>query len=246
MATEVSAVALRARLTGRAEIALVDVREEGAFSKSHIFLGSCLPASHLEFRAARLMPRKSVPVIVTDGGPDDDGLAHRSAKRLGEIGYSDVSVLAGGVAGWAAQGYEVFSGVNVPSKAFGEFVEHHYDTPRIAAQDLMALTKAGEDIVILDSRPMDEFHRMSIPGGVDCPGAELVYRVGMMAPDPATTIIVNCAGRTRSIIGAQSLINAGIPNRVMALKDGTMGWELAGLQCARGLSDHAPEPVGDA
>ena len=47
-------------------------------------------------------------------------------------------------------------------------------------------------------------------------------------------MVVNCAGRTRSIIGAQSLINAGLPNKVMALKNGTMGWHLAGLKVARG------------
>ena len=45
---------------------------------------------------------------------------------------------------------------------------------------------------------------------------------------------MNCAGRTRSIIGAQSLINAGLPNKVIALKNGTMGWHLAGLKVARG------------
>jgi rhodanese-related sulfurtransferase len=46
--------------------------------------------------------------------------------------------------------------------------------------------------------------------------------------------VVNCAGRTRSIIGAQSLINAGVPNRVVALRNGTMGWTLAGHQCESG------------
>ena len=75
---------------------------------------------------------------------------------------------------------------------------------------------------------------MSIPGGVDCPGAELVYRVKDFAPNPETLVVVNCAGRTRSIIGAQSLINAGLPNKVIALKNGTMGWHLAGLKVARG------------
>jgi len=75
---------------------------------------------------------------------------------------------------------------------------------------------------------------MSIPGGIDCPGAELVYRVKDFAPNPNTLVVVNCAGRTRSIIGAQSLINAGLPNKVMALKNGTMGWHLAGLKVARG------------
>jgi rhodanese-related sulfurtransferase len=51
---------------------------------------------------------------------------------------------------------------------------------------------------------------------------------------------VNCAGRTRSIIGAQSLINAGLPNKVMALRNGTMGWSLAGFTPDSGKSRRAP------
>lgn len=242
----IDAAELRRRLTSSDETALIDVREEGVFSKSHIFFGSCIPLSHLEFRAPTLVPRKSTPVVVVDADGAEGGLAARAASRLADMGYADVAVLEGGIAGWQAAGHELFSGVNVPSKAFGEFIEHAYDTPRIAAQDLAAKQAAGENMVILDSRPMDEFSRMSIPGGTDCPGAELAYRVGVMAPDPDTTVIVNCAGRTRSIIGAQSLINAGIPNPVMALKDGTMGWELAGLECAHGNTAHAPAPEGEA
>jgi rhodanese-related sulfurtransferase len=96
------------------------------------------------------------------------------------------------------------------------------------------LIDSKADMVILDSRPLPEFTNMSIPGGIDCPGAELVYRVKDFVPSPGTLVIVNCAGRTRSIIGAQSLINAGLPNKVMALKNGTMGWHLAGLKVARG------------
>ena len=84
-------------------------------------------------------------------------------------------------------------------------------------------------MVVLDSRPFDEYSRISIPTGINVPGAELVLRVRDIAPSPATTIVVNCAGRTRSIIGAQSLINAGVPNKVVALRNGTMGWHLAGL-----------------
>ena len=139
-----------------------------------------------------------------------------------------------GLKAWREAGYEVFTGVNVPSKAFGEVVEHGNDTPRIDAADVQKLLDAKADMVILDSRPLPEFTNMSIPGGIDCPGAELVYRVKDFVPNPDTLVIVNCAGRTRSIIGAQSLINAGLPNKVMALKNGTMGWHLAGLKVARG------------
>jgi rhodanese-related sulfurtransferase len=83
---------------------------------------------------------------------------------------------------------------------------------------------------------------MCIPGGVDMPGAELAYRVHDAVPDPHTLVVVNCAGRTRSIIGCQSLRNAGISNPVVALKDGTMGWELAGYESERGASRRAGDP----
>ena len=233
---------LHALLLGEDELALLDLREQGDFGESHLFYASCLSLSRLELRVEGLVPRRSVPVVVCDGG---EGLAERGATKLAALGYADVRVLAGGVPGWEAAGYTAFSGINVPSKAFGEYVEHEFDTPSVSAEELKAMMDRGERLVVLDSRPMDEFRAMSIPGGVCCPGAELVHRVGDAAPDPDTAVVVNCAGRTRSIIGAQSLINAGIPNRVTALRNGTMGWHLAGYELARGREDRPP-PRGDA
>src|ERR1044072_3943889 len=77
---------------------------------------------------------------------------------------------------------------------------------------------------------------MNTPGSVSVPVAELVLRAGAVAPDPQTTVIVNCAGRTRSIIGTQSLINAGLPNRVVALRNGTIGWTLASRKLEHGAN----------
>ena len=130
--------------------------------------------------------------------------------------------------------------MHVPSKAFGEFVEHDSGTPSISATELDALMRSGANLKVLDSRPFDEYTRVSIPTGVNVPGAELVLRVRDVVPSSYTTIVVNCAGRTRSIIGAQSLINAGVPNKVMALRNGTMGWHLAGLTCASGETGGTP------
>ena len=168
----------------------------------------------------------------------------RAAAILARAGYSDLSFLDGGIAAWEKAGFVTFSGVHVPSKAFGEFVEHDRGTPNVSAQELDALMKSGSKMVVLDSRPFDEYSRVSIPSGINVPGAELVLRVRDIAPSPDTVIVVNCAGRTRSIIGAQSLINAGVPNKVMALRNGTMGWHLAGLTCATGKADRAPDVSG--
>src|SRR5262249_14817556 len=168
--------------------------------------------------------------------------AERATNILSAAGYTDIACLAGGVNAWAGAGYELFSGVNVPSKAFGEYIEHECGTPSIGADELHAMMRAGADMVVLDSRPLDEFRRVSIPTATNVPGAELVLRVHDLAPSAATTVVVNCAGRTRSIIGAQSLINAGIPTKIVALRNGTMGWSLAGLSCDSGKEKRASAP----
>jgi rhodanese-related sulfurtransferase len=230
---------LRAGRSDGAELALLDVREEGRFAARHLLFAVPLPLSRLELRIRALVPRLGTRVVLVD---DDDGLAARAADKLAAWGYTDVALLEGGNAAWQAAGYELFSGMNVPSKAFGEFVEHTYGTPSVAPEELAAMQAGPGKLVILDSRPMDEYAAMNIPGGVNVPGAELVYRVHALAPEPETTVVVNCAGRTRSIIGAQSLINAGIPNKVVALRNGTMGWHLAGLELEHGQRRTAPAP----
>jgi rhodanese-related sulfurtransferase len=234
---------LREQLADGGELALLDVREEGQFAAGHLLIAACVPLSRLEMRLDALVPCRDTRVVLCD---DDESLAGRAAAVMQRFGYGNVSVLKGGVGAWKAAGFELFSGINVPSKAFGEYVEHACETPRISAAELKAKLDAGEDVVVLDSRPMSEYRVMSIPGAQDCPGAELAYRIHEVVKRPDTLVVVNCAGRTRSIIGAQSLINAGLPNRVVALKNGTMGWHLAGLALEHGNTRHAPAPGGPA
>ncbi len=225
------ALALRAMLDDGEELALIDVREELDYSRNHLLWARSVPLSRIELRFAQLVPRKNTRIVLID---DNDGLAARAAAILAQAGYSDISYLEGGVPAWEQTGLILFSGMHVPSKAFGEFVEHDSGTPSVSADELNAMMQSGTDMVVLDSRPFDEYSRIAIPTGVNVPGAELVLRVRDMVPSAATTIVVNCAGRTRSIIGAQSLINAGVPNKVVALRNGTMGWHLAGLKVAKG------------
>jgi rhodanese-related sulfurtransferase len=245
--TALTPVMVRAMLRDGGEMALLDVREEGVFSEEgHPFFANSLPLSRLELMIRPLAPRFDTRIVVYDGGDGSDGgLAERAAAKLRGIGYRDVAVMTGGTRAWAAAGFELFTGVNVPSKAFGELVEHRCGTPHIAASELKRRLDAGEDVLIVDSRPMAEFRNMSIPGAFDCPGAELVYRVPDRLVSADTLVVVNCAGRTRSIIGAQSLRNARLANQVVALENGTMGWELAGFTPNRGREDALPRPSAE-
>ncbi len=246
MSTEfarIGAAALRERLREGGEIALLDVREEGVFAARHLLAASNAPISRLERIVPALVPRKATPIVLVD---DDERLAERAAKVLAAAGYGDISILDGGVPAWAAAGFELFAGVYVPSKAFAEVVEVTNHTPHIDAHELEARRAAGDKVVLLDSRPFDEYNWITIPGSIDCPSGELVLRARQSVPDDDTLVVVNCGGRTRSIIGAQILIDAGLPNKVVSLKNGTQGWHLAGLDVQRGATRVAPLPSAPA
>lgn len=215
---------VRNKLLNKEEIAFLDVREEAPHAEGHPLFAANFPTTRLELEAYTRFPRRDVPVVLMDNG---EGLAEQAFKTLINMGYSDVAVFEDGLDAWKAAGGELFIDVNVPSKAFGEMMEEACHTPSMAAEDVKAMQDTNADMVIVDVRRFDEYQTMCIPGGISVPGAELVLRVPDLAPNPETQVIVNCAGRTRGLIGTQSLVNAGIPNPVAFLRNGTIGWTLA-------------------
>jgi len=241
---KVSPAEVREELAARREIVLVDLREEAPFAEGHPLWAANFPLGRLELEVYRRIPRRDTRIVLY-GEEDGRSLGGPAAQRLRELGYDNVQLLDGDLDGWRASGGEIFIDVNVPSKAFGELVEARRHTPLWDAAVVKELIDRGENIVVLDARRFDEYQTMSIPTAISVPGAELVLRVGELAPDPQTTVIVNCAGRTRSIIGTQSLINAGIPNKVAGLRNGTIGWTLSGQVLDHGAARQFPQ-VSDA
>lgn len=222
-------------LLTRQEIALLDLRHEAAFATGHPLFAANMSADRIELEAGIRLPRKDVPIVLYDDGEDIVGSA---AQRFAELGYPNIRQLEGGLETWKRAGYELFRDVNSYAKAFGELVESRRHTPSLAAEEVAALIANKANIAIVDVRRPDEYATMNIPGSISVPGAELVLRAGRVAPDPETMIVVNCAGRTRSIIGTQSLINAGIANKVAALRNGTIGWTLAEQKLEHGADRH--------
>ncbi|MBC2384361.1 cystathionine beta-lyase [Pseudomonas sp. WS 5106] len=223
------------------EIAVFDVREHGQYGEAHLFHGVNLPYSRLELDVRRLAPNPQVRLVIYD--QDGGEVAARVLARLQGLGYGHVHVLQGGADGWQAAGLQLFAGVHVPSKAFGELVEEASHTPHVTARQLADWQASGEPLVVLDGRPFDEYRKMTIPGSICCPNGELGYRVHDLVPDETTPIVVNCAGRTRSIIGAQTLINLGLKNPIYALENGTQGWYLEDFKLEHGSTRRYAEQV---
>jgi rhodanese-related sulfurtransferase len=226
---------IRQMLLLREEIALLDLRHEAAYATGHPLFAANLAAGRIGLEAEARLPRKDVPIVLYDAG---EGLVAEAADRFAALGYGDIRQLEGGLESWRQAGFEIFIDVNSYAKAFGELVESRRHTPSLSAEEVAALIADHADVRILDVRRPDEYATMNIPGSVSVPGAELVLRAGHVAPNSDTTIVVNCAGRTRSIIGTQSLINAGIANKVVALRNGTIGWTLANQTLEHGADRH--------
>jgi rhodanese-related sulfurtransferase len=234
----ISAAELKAAFHDSGEIALLDAREEVPFDARHIFWAACMPLGRIETTVDDRVPRRKTRIVWCDDG---GGLAHAAARTTLALGYTNSAVLNGGIDAWEATGFRTYSGIHVPSKAFAEVVEHEASTPHISVNELDQMIQSKADIAIFDTRSYEEYHSNSIPGAISVPGAELLYRFKDLTPSEETLVVVNCGGRTRSIIGAQALINAGVPNRVVSLKNGTQDWHLGGFPVLRGAEHQAPD-----
>ena len=247
MASEVSPSVLNDLLSGSSQFALIDVREPGEYNSSHIPGASLIPRRQLESQIGDAVPHAATPIVVCD---DDGRRAKLAAGTLERLGYGSVSHLAGGINRWVTERLPTEWGVNVPSKDFGERVEVENGVPEISAVDLRERMERGEKLVVLDTRTPEEYNRFCIPGGRSVPGAELPLRIADIVRESGedATVIVNCAGRTRSIIGTRTLQRMGMSN-VFGLENGTSGWVLAGYELETGadrLALPAPSSEGRA
>ena len=238
MVKRISPVVLKDLMDSSSAHAVLDVRDPMEFHEKQIFMTTNAPRGEVEILAARLVPVKSTPVVCMDEG----GLrAERVAALFEECGYADVSVLEGGLGAWEAQGFPTASGTNVPSKDFGERIHVENEVPEITARELYDLIDGDTPPRIFDTRTEVEFERFCVPTGRSLPGGELILHAWDLDQDKETPLIINCAGRTRSIIGTQALHRLGVTH-ARALKNGGMGIILEGLQLEEGKPSEIPAP----
>ena len=221
----ISCDSLKRLVDGDKGYALLDAREPGEYNAGHIPGATSLPRRDIEFRIRDLIPVRDTSVVIVGDGKQRENLA---AATMSSVGYRNVQLLTGGVPAWSQAGYSLATGINLPSKEFGEKIHLECEVPEIEPQDLRTRLQRGDDLLIFDARTPAEYGHFCIPGGLNLPGGDLVLWAEELKKNPRTTVVINCAGRTRSIIGTQTLRRLGLSN-VVALRNGTMGWLLAGL-----------------
>ncbi|RJF86334.1 thiosulfate sulfurtransferase [Oleomonas cavernae] len=211
------------------EIAVLDLRDDEDYGYGDPLLGANLPLARLEADIAAYVPNRRARIVLLDGG---DGRSARAAVHLSRLGYETVHTLDGGLPAWIASGITTY--LHQPARFFTRDVRAASATPHVTAAELHELHQAKADVIVLDSRTVDEYRRNHVPGSVSVPGAELLHRFADLVPSSDTFVLVTCAGLPRAITGAQTLIEAGVPNRVAFLEDGTKAWREAGLDLETG------------
>ena len=231
MAHNISSDSLNDLLKGTFPFALIDVRESGEYNATHIPGASLIPRRRIEYIIESSVPFKGTRVVVCC---DDGRRSQLAAATLDRLGYTDVHYLEGGTNRWSSNDMPTEWGVNVPSKDFGEMQEVVHHVPEITADELHKRIEDGEKLVILDTRTPEEYQNFCIPGGRSMPGGELALRITDIkkSMDPDSTLVINCAGRTRSIMGTRVLQRMGV--EAVGLKNGTSGWLLAGYELEYG------------
>lgn len=206
------------------QISLLDVREAGEIHDGHIPGAVALPRRMLEIRIGQLIPSLETLIVVCDEGGTRAALA---ANTLEDLGYKNVNVLSKGIPAWILAGGSVVKGKNVPSKAFAEHLFEDEQVPQITPESLNEWKTKSKPHILLDIRSPEEHNIGFVPGAKNIPGVEIGNFVGDLE-SPGVPVVVHCAGRTRSILACATLRNLGM-KEVYALKNGTMGWALAGL-----------------
>lgn len=224
--------------------ALIDVRERWEYAHGHI-PGACpIPRGLLEINLPGLMPWTEIPVVLYSDGDHRSELAARTCQSLG---YGRVHVLSGGLDRWSREsGRHPERGVNVIGKVFGERLAESDLVRQVDPAEVEGLAAEHDDVLVIDVRPADEYHRGHLPGAVNVPAGELVAHV--RARDlrgESQAIVTHCTGRTRGIIGAYLLRAAGFEH-ASALRNGTMGWVMSGRRLESSRDEESPAAPGDA
>src|SRR5581483_5861469 len=97
-----------------------------------------------------------------------------------------------------------------------------------AAEGVRLLDSDSGGALFLDVREQDEWDQGIIPGAVHIPRGNLESRVEGLVPDRERSIVVYCAGGSRSAFAAKTLTELGYEN-VVSLAGGFTDWKRNGF-----------------
>jgi sulfur-carrier protein adenylyltransferase/sulfurtransferase len=100
--------------------------------------------------------------------------------------------------------------------------------PEQPPAELKKRLDAGEPVVVVDVRDPDEYRDGSIDAATNISRGFLEFRIGTVAPEPSTPVVLYCQTGLRSMLAAKALHDLGYTN-VINLQGGFQRWAQSGL-----------------
>ena len=104
--------------------------------------------------------------------------------------------------------------------------------PEQGPADLKRRLDAGEPVVVVDVRDPDEYRDGHIEDAANISRGFLEFRIGTVAPEPTTPLVLYCQTGLRSMLAARQLKELGYEN-VINLQGGFQKWAQSGLPVAK-------------
>jgi len=187
----------------------VDVRDVFAYEKSHIMGALHIPLELLAEKAGSIP--KNRPVVVYD---ETGKKGHQALRTLVGAGFADVTNVSGGHASLQRQARAIgFKNIDlglipVEKKSMADKTEAEHDT----STEKQAEQPSNKPLIV-DVRTREEFNTGAVPGAVNIPLDELMYRYEEeLGNQPDRDITVYCASGARSAYAQQMLMQIGYNN----------------------------------
>lgn len=211
---------------GKAPV-VVDVRAPADFEEAHIPGAVSAPFYKLPKDARWPKERSLVLYCAGKGCP----LSYDSALSLLKAGYKNVKVLNGGIREWELREYPVVRAVSNSAAAAQLRHDTVFSGMEVAPRKLADYLGAGGlEVVIMDTRPENEFEAAHIPGAKNFPLEQLADRLKELAPEAEIVVCDGSVERARAAVAA--LNAAGFPAHYLA--GGMLVWSAAGHPVAAG------------
>ena len=206
---------------------LIDCRERRDYVNGHWFGSTNIPLSILPTRLPFLCPDQDFPIHFLNW---EDAASIAALRSMEKLGYRNITLHKTTQPTDPVVGY--VQGEYVWSKAFGEVVAHQSHILEVTPQQYMTDYQHAQ---LVDVRPAGEYNRFTLPSSINLPNSLLLANMERLN-NHADLVLLHCAGRTRSIIGAHTIKAAGYSGNFGIFRGGTQAWELDGFAREHGAS----------
>ena len=200
-------------------VVILDVRSPQASRAQHIQSAVTLPATELaqmtkQFIASMTIPKlpgvadlRAPVVVYANKHTDRDALL--AFKHIRSWGYSNVSILNGGLNAWQSAGLPTASGDPASQIVYVK----HLPKGAINPAEFIEMAKSGSSVTLVDVRTDQEVAEGSIQGSMHIPLDSLVSQLDSLPRDQE--ILLYCANGIRAEMAYETLSKQGYKVRFL-------------------------------